>query len=42
MNFKADVKQTGATRTINGFQTKETVLTLESKDRTISPATKAR
>jgi hypothetical protein len=29
MNFKADVKQTGATRTINGFQTKETVLTLE-------------
>ena len=33
MNFKADVKQTGATRTINGFQTKETVLTLEWKDR---------
>ena len=29
MNFKADVKQTGATKTINGFQTKETVLTLE-------------
>jgi len=29
MNFKADVKQTGAAKTINGFQTKETVLTLE-------------
>jgi hypothetical protein len=29
MNFKADVKQTGATRNINGFQTKETLLTLE-------------
>jgi carbon monoxide dehydrogenase subunit G len=29
VNFKADVKQTGATRAINGFQTKETVLTLE-------------
>jgi hypothetical protein len=28
MNFKADVKNTGATRTINGFQTKEMVLTL--------------
>jgi hypothetical protein len=28
MNFKADVKNTGATRTINGFQTKETILTL--------------
>ena len=28
MNFKADVKQTGATRQINGFQTKESVLTL--------------
>jgi hypothetical protein len=29
MNFKADVKQTGATRAINGFQTKETILTIE-------------
>jgi hypothetical protein len=29
MSFKADVKQTGATKTINGFQTKETILTLE-------------
>jgi hypothetical protein len=29
VNFKADVKQTGATRNINGFQTKETLLTLE-------------
>lgn len=29
VNFKADVKQTGATKTINGFQTKETILTLE-------------
>jgi hypothetical protein len=28
VSFKADVKQTGATRAINGFQTKETVLTL--------------
>jgi hypothetical protein len=28
MNFKADVKQTGATRAINGFQTKESILTL--------------
>ena len=28
MQFKADVKQTGATKAINGFQTKETVLTL--------------
>lgn len=28
VSFKADVKQTGATRTINGFQTKETLLTL--------------
>ena len=29
LNAKADVKQTGATRTINGFQTKESVLTIE-------------
>ena len=28
VQFKADVKQTGATKSINGFQTKETVLTL--------------
>jgi hypothetical protein len=28
LQFKADVKQTGATRSINGFQTKEAVLTL--------------
>jgi hypothetical protein len=35
VNFKADVKQTGATRTINGFQTKETVLTvtIEGQDK---------
>lgn len=29
LNAKADVKQTGATRTINGFQTKESVLTIQ-------------
>jgi carbon monoxide dehydrogenase subunit G len=28
MQFKADVKQTGAAKAINGFQTKETILTL--------------
>ena len=28
VNFKADVKQTGASRTINGLQAKQTVLTL--------------
>ena len=35
MTFKADVKQTGATRTINGFPTKETLLTvtIEGQDK---------
>lgn len=28
VNFKADIKQTGATRSINGFQAKESILTL--------------
>jgi hypothetical protein len=28
VQFKADVKQTGATKSINGFETKETILTL--------------